>query len=46
MIKAVLVNLEQDITDTLTEVRYEIVDIDSPAWFNFVLYLNRITEYE
>ena len=31
MIKAVLVNLEQDITDTLTEVRYEIVDIDSPA---------------
>ena len=31
LIKVGLVKLEEDITETLTEVRYEIVDIDSPA---------------
>ena len=31
LIKVGLVKLEGDISDTLTELRYELVDIDSPA---------------
>ena len=31
LIKVGLVKLEQEITETLTEIRYELVDIDSPA---------------
>ena len=31
LIKVGLVKLEGDISETLTELRYELVDIDSPA---------------
>eukprot|EP00090_Calanus_glacialis_P037079 TRINITY_DN6354_c0_g1_i1.p1 TRINITY_DN6354_c0_g1~~TRINITY_DN6354_c0_g1_i1.p1 ORF type:complete len:152 (-),score=64.30 TRINITY_DN6354_c0_g1_i1:68-523(-) len=31
LIKAGLVKLEEQITETLTEIRYEVVDIDPPA---------------
>ena len=31
MIKSKLIKLEEDINETLTEIRYEMMDISSPA---------------
>ena len=31
MIKSKLIKLEEDIIETLTEIRYEMMDISSPA---------------